>query len=51
MMQPGFESLDRSPGDCGSLKMKPSLATFRNMRENIIGTNNGRSTAPGGTGS
>src|SRR5436309_16140963 len=47
MMQPGLESREMSPGDCGSLKTKPSLAMLRNMKVNIIGTSVGRSTAPG----
>src|SRR5436853_7681933 len=47
MMQPGFEFREMSPGDCGSLKTKPSLAMFRNMKVNMIGTSDGRSTAPG----
>ncbi|GGU98857.1 hypothetical protein GCM10010260_38690 [Streptomyces filipinensis] len=47
MMQPGFEFRDTSPGDCGSLKTKPSLAMFRNMKVYMIGTSDGRSTAPG----
>ena len=47
MTQPGFESQEMSPGDCGSLKMKPSLAMLRNMKVYIIGTSVARSTAPG----
>src|SRR5262245_33163831 len=45
--QPGFESREASPGACGSLKTKPSLAMFRNMNVYMIGTSDGRSTAPG----
>src|SRR5438105_1213298 len=47
MMQPGFESREMSPGDCGSLKTKPSLAMFRNMNAYMVGTSDGGSTAPG----
>src|SRR5438045_168217 len=47
MMQPGLESLVKSPGACGSLKMKPSLAMFRNMSAYMSGTKDGRSTVPG----
>ncbi|GAA1967938.1 hypothetical protein GCM10009776_33740 [Microbacterium deminutum] len=45
--QPGIESLEMSPGACGSLKMKPSLAMFRNMNVYMSGTSDARSTPPG----
>src|SRR5581483_3605381 len=47
MTQPGFESREMSPGDCGSLKTNPSLGMLRNMKVYMIGTREGRSTAPG----